>query len=288
NTDSNWSDLWQGIDRKDICKQLTVLETQIASLPIFLFSNLQKEEALTHFVTTRQGGVSPHPYDTLNLAFHTGECPENVIRNRHILAHALRLPPDTFVAAEQTHSANVAVVNEKNQTFKATDGLMTNKPGICLLVLVADCVPLIFFDPKKRVIGVAHAGWRGTAAKIAEKMVHTLHQEFKTNPEDILVGIGPAIGPCCYEVGADTLEHLRRSLGERKNLFICRDRRWFFDLKKANKSQLLDAGIRKENIEQSEICTSCHATRFFSFRNARGPTGRFAAGIMLNGREKET
>lgn len=260
-----------------------MFETRINSLPLFLFSILLKR-AVTHFVTTRQGGVSPPPYDTLNLAFHSGDHPENVLKNRRILARALHLPTDAFVTAEQAHSANVAVVNEKNQTFKMNDGLITNKPGICLLVLVADCVPLIFFDPKKRVIGVAHAGWRGTAAKIAEKMVHTLRQEFKTNPEDIIVGIGPAIGPCCYEVGADTLEHLRMSLGESNHLFIRRDCRWFFDLKQANKSQLLDAGIREENIELSELCTCCHATRFFSFRSARGPTGRFVAGIMLNGR----
>lgn len=258
-----------------------MLATQINPLPLFHFSNLRNHKALTHFVTTRQGGVSPPPYDTLNLAFHSGDSPKNVLENRRILAHALCLPPDTFITAEQTHSANVAIVTQKNLTLKETDGLITNKPGICLLVLVADCVPLVFYDPENQVIGVAHAGWRGTAAKIAEKMVKTLSEKFHSNPENILVGIGPAIGPCCYEVRPDMMENVKRSFAESNSLFIPRNNRWFFDLKQGNKFQLLNAGIKEENIDCADICTSCQPKLFFSFRKTRGPTGRFAAGIML-------
>ncbi|NPV14133.1 peptidoglycan editing factor PgeF [candidate division WOR-3 bacterium] len=259
-----------------------MIKTRVNSINLLHFPGLARYKTISHFITTREGGTSPKPFDTLNLAFHTQDQFNNVLRNRLTLARALNIAPDALVNGEQVHGANIAIVREKGLTLPNTDGIITDKPGICLLVLVADCVPLLFFHPEKRVIGVAHAGWKGTVARIAQKAVQTLKQRFNCEPENLRVGIGPAIGPCCYEVRADVVQLVRQTQPESDKLLIQRDGAWYLDLIKANETQLLNAGVQKQNIETANLCTHCHSNTFFSARAARGPTGRFGAGIMLN------
>jgi len=259
-----------------------MIKNRVNGIDLLLFPNLAGYKNITHFVTTREGGVSPEPYNTLNLAFHTGDQPRNVLKNRLILARALGIAPEDIVNGEQVHGANVAIVSEKGLTPTATDGMVTNKPGICLLVLVADCVPLIFYDPRNRAIGVAHAGWKGTVAGISPKIVQTLCREFNSKPEQLLVAIGPSIGPCCYEVQGDVVQTVQKTQPQSEQLLIRRGDNWYFDLIRANEAQLLAAGVRKENIQTANLCTRCHSKTFYSARASKGPTGRFGVGIMLN------
>jgi YfiH family protein len=259
-----------------------MIKTRVNGINLRLFPNLADYKTITHFVTTRQGGVSPKPFDTLNLAFHTQDHFNNVLRNRLILARALKIDPDALVNGEQVHGAQIAIVQHKNTHLPDTDGLVTNKPGICLLVLVADCVPLIFYHPQKQVVGVAHAGWKGTVARIAQKTVQKLQQKFACEPEQLLVGIGPAIGPCCYQVQDDVVQIVQKTQPQSEKLLIRRGHNWYLDIIKANEAQLLDSGVRKENIQTANLCTRCHSKTFYSARASKGPTGRFGAGIMLN------
>lgn len=259
-----------------------MIKTRVNGINLLLFPNLAGYKNITHFITTREGGVSPEPYNTLNLAFHTGDQPRNVLKNRLILARALGIAPEDIVNGEQVHGANVAIVSEKGLTPAATDGMVTNKPGICLLVLVADCVPLIFYDPRNRAIGVAHAGWKGTVAGISQKIVQTLCREFNSKPEQLLVAIGPSIGPCCYEVQGDVVKIVRQALPDSQQLLSQHQNRWYLDLVKANEIQLLNAGVKQKNIQTANLCTRCHSKTFYSARASKGPTGRFGVGIMLN------
>ena len=235
-----------------------MLQKKVNSLTLYFFENLSKRSEILHFISTR----------SLNL-----RAPED----RKLLAEELGFPVENFTLGKQVHGINIAKVKKETcgWQFEATDGLMTNIKDACLMVLVADCVPMLFFDPEKKVIAAAHAGWRGTVHKIAENVIKNLIEEYGSNPKNILVGIGPAIGPCCYEIGLEVVEKAPEEFISKRN------NTYYLDLWKANKKQLLDSGIPAINIESAEICTKCHSDVFFSARAERGPTGRFGAGIRL-------
>ncbi len=236
---------------------------------------------ITAFISDRKGGVSVGPYASFNIGFNCGDDPKLVLENRRLLARQLGILPDDFITGKQVHGTTFRRVELKDRgtgakdyasAFEATDALITDVPGLCLMVLVADCVPIIFFDPVKKAIGVAHAGWRGTSAKVAPQVIKAMQREYACRPEDIIAGIGPSIGPCCYEVGPEVAERFpRKFLDEKGHL----------DLWAANKDQLITAGLPVGNIEHLRFCTKCHAERFFSSRAGQGLTGRFAAGIIL-------
>jgi len=160
---------------------------------------------------------------------------------------------------------------------------VTNAPGICLVVLVADCVPMLFFDPVKRAIGVAHAGWKGTLQFIAQKTVRAMEKAFGSLAEDIVVGVGPSIGPCCYKVGPDIISQVEIIFYTKKEYILNESKsgEGYFDLWKANLTQLLQTGIERKNIEMSRMCTCHNPDVFFSYRHQKGSTGRFCAGITL-------
>ena len=172
-----------------------------------------------------------------------------------------------------------------NTAVEATDAMITDVPRLCLTVLAADCVLVLFFDPQKRVVAAVHAGWRGTVKLAAQKTAETLKQEFNCKPTNILVGIGPSIGPCHYEVGPEVITQVEDTFGGTAGYINGEtpDGKGYFDLWKANKQQVMEAGVPAQNIEVAQICTYCNTHLFFSERHQRGKTGRFGAGIMLSG-----
>ncbi|MFO8020863.1 MAG: peptidoglycan editing factor PgeF [Perlabentimonas sp.] len=253
-----------------------------------VFKNLAKyNNSITHFVTTRNGGVSSGSYKSLNLGMMQDDDTENVLKNRSKVASAVGLNPDDFVYPIQVHGTNIEIINKEDKgrgafalsdAFADTDGFITNAPKICLITMAADCVPIIFFDPIKKAIGVAHAGWKGTALKIPSALVEKMRNEYGTNPTDLIVGIGPSGGPCCYEVGQDVIEEVAKNFNVKKVIKNIDDKT-IFDMWEANTISLIESGVKPENIEISEVCTITQTDKFFSAR--RGDGGRFAAGIFI-------
>ena len=247
---------------------------------------------VVHIVTTRSGGISESPCRALNFGFITEDAPAAVINNRIRLCQSLRVNPRSLTTGEQVHESRVAVVREADKGSGAldlpsrlprTDAMITNLPRAPLMVLIADCTAVGLYDPVQRVIGMAHAGWRGTAAGIARKTVEQMTSIFGSDPEDMLAGISPSIGPCCYEVGRDVISSFEESFPEAGDHFFLDHKRdkARLDLWQANRWQLVEAGVRNSNIEIAGKCTSCHTDMFYSHRAEKGRTGRFGALIML-------
>jgi hypothetical protein len=262
------------------------------NLPIFYFSCLAKYQNLVHFVTTRKGGYSLSPFDSFNLAFHVGDKQENILKNRKKLSQYLHISLNNFTVANQVHGVNISVAGEKDRgsgavdnstALKDCDAMITGQQDICLLIFVADCVPIIMYDKRKKVIALIHAGWKGTVGKIALKTVHMMRSKWNCKPADIICAIGPSIGPCCYQVGPEVVALVKKCFpGERYLLHdITEDGKGYFNLWEANKVQLLEQNIPEQNIEVAKLCTCCRSDIFFSSRKDNGETGRFAAGIMM-------
>ena len=241
---------------------------------------------LTHAFCTRRGGVSRAPYDDLNVGDLVGDREEALLQNLNLIKGAFAIPDGRLVLMRQVHGDRIQVIDEEGSLPEGPpecDGLITNRPGVALGIRTADCVPLFFVDRTRRVIGAAHAGWRGTALGIAVRMVETLAERFSSRPEDILAVIGPAIGPCCYEVDIPVFEAFSAMPGAERFL---RPRsgmdRWMLDLVLANRLQILAAGVPSENICASGLCPACRQDLFFSHRAAGGRAGRQISLIMLS------
>ncbi len=254
----------------------------IGQVVMWQFELLAEFQALSHAVTSRHGGASQPPYDELNLGLHVGDAPEPVIESRRRVCAALAVDFTRATFGQQVHGDAVHVVNAAEagrgrESFEdglpAADGLVAAEPGIAIGVVVADCVPLLLYDPEHHVAAAVHAGWRGTAAEIAAKAVRTMVQHCGTRPGSLVAGIGPAIGRCCYEVSGE----IARVLPTAEE----RDGRWCADLVEANRRQLVAASIQPANIEMSGLCTSCRSDEFYSERRLGRPTGRFGAFIAL-------
>jgi len=265
---------------------------KLGLLDMLFFANLSLHKGIRHFVSTRSGGYSKAPYNSLNLGLHVGDDPDKVLKNRKRLAEAIRIPLDQFTIAKQIHSGKVKIVSDElrgkgsrdeENAIEDTDAMVTNVPGICLIILVADCVPMLFFDPARNVIGAAHAGWRGTLQFIALHTVRAMEKDFGCSPHDILVGMGPSIGPCCYEVGPEVIAQMKAVLSSHQEYIRheSQNGKGYVDLQEANRDQLVRAGIRAENIETANQCTCHNADIFFSYRHEHGETGRFGAGICM-------
>jgi len=246
------------------------------------FEALSRFDRLAHGVTSRRGGVSAGPYAELNVGLHVGDDPERVIENRQRACEALGVRFESLTFGQQAHGDSVHVLEASQagagrESFEdglpATDGLIVREPGTAIGVFVADCVPLVIYDPVKQAAAAVHAGWRGTTAGIAGKAVGTMAESCGARPGSLVAAIGPAIGPCCYQVS----EEVARAVGAADR----REGQWYADLAEANRRQLLAAGVREENIELSGTCTACHADEFFSERRLGRPTGRFAAFVAL-------
>jgi YfiH family protein len=269
-----------------------MIRQEIDSLQVWLFENLSRQEGIGHFVSTRVGGHSNSPYDSLNLSFNVGDAPEDVLRNRERIAAAIDIPLNSLTTAKQIHDDSVKVVSEESRgkgsidfdgAINGTDAMVTDVPNTCLMVLLADCVPLLLYDPSNKAIGVVHAGWKGTLQFIAKATIRTMEEHFGSSLRDILVGIGPSIGPCCYQVGEEVVSQAEQVLGTTQHIIRNRsaDGKGYLDLWKANLEQLLAAGIPEENIEMAGTCTCHERDVFFSYRGEKGKTGRFGAGIFI-------
>lgn len=256
---------------------------------LYLNIPVWEEEGVCAAFSSRQGGKSAVPYDSLNLGLHVGDQAETVISNRQRFLHALQLDLDNVVCCQQVHGNQVAVVGDRHRGLGAYtlstaladyDAMITKSPGLVLMSFYADCIPMFFFDPRQRVIGLAHAGWKGTMSRIAAAMVLSLKSEFGTDPADIQVFIGPGIDKCCFQIKEDLKAKVQREFTAVHDIIKKDERGYFWDLKATNRKILLDEGILPRHISSSKLCTGCEA-RFFSYRREGGITGRMGAVLAL-------
>jgi YfiH family protein len=255
---------------------------QSGSIKYFTFENMC-DDALTHAIFTRQGGVSSAPWDSLNVGGYIGDPLENTYLNRVRSFETLRRDPDSVYDVWQVHSADVICTDAprpKDVQHKKADAILTNNPEITLFMRFADCVPILFLDPVQKVVGVAHAGWQGTVKKIVTATVEKMISVYGSRPADIRAGIGPSIAAHHYEVGEDVVQQARNTFGaQAESLLPSQNGSVHFDLWEANRLLLEQAGVRE--IEISGLCTSCHPQDWFSHRGEKGQTGRFGALIAL-------
>ena len=216
--------------------------------------------------STRRGGVSPAPLG-MNLSFRVGDDPENVKKNRELFFESLGVPLDRLAIPAQVHGSTVRIA-EKPGDYPEADALLTDRPGVFLCVSMADCVPVLMFDPGRNVVGVVHAGWRGSSAGITGTAVRTMVETFGTDPADLLVSVGPSASSCCYMVGPDVAARFAPEFREKREGGV------YVDLKEANRGQLLRSGVRSGNIEVSPHCTISEPELFHSHRRDGAKSGR--------------
>lgn len=255
----------------------------VQELPLYRVGALSVYPNLIHAISTRRGGGSQRPFYSLNLGASVGDLPQVVESNFRLFCRALSIIPEQTVSCHLIHSARVLTVNGVNRqrVMGQADGLITAGAGIYLAMRFGDCTPLIFFDPVRGAVGLAHAGWRGTMQNIAGATVTEMERQLGCRPQNIIAVVGPAIGPCCYEVGPDVIAAARRVFDNPGELFSRRNGngRAYFDLWAANRQQLLAAGVK--NVVLSAMCTACRTDEFFSHRAEKGRTGRFGVIIGL-------
>ena len=257
-------------------------------IDVFTFSHFEKSPTLLHAVTTK---LPDHPYG-FSLALHTGEPADSIIANRNQLAKMLNSGETLhYIVANQTHSDNIKIITKKetkgwtNQSdaIEDCDALITDLKGVVLSVLTADCVPILLYDQQKEVVAAVHAGWKGTKAQIVFKTVQKMKEVYGSDPKDIIVGIAPSIGRCCYEVGEEVAQHFF----DIPEGYSVKGNKYMLDLPYINKQQLLHAGVLEVNIEMSQLCTACEVERFFSYRKEHGCSGRFMSMIGMKNSDKK-
>jgi len=245
-------------------------------------------DLVQHGFSTRIGGVSEGVYSSMNLSFGREDLPENVEENFHRISRVLNIKQSNMVFSHQTHTTNIKVVTAKDRgkgikiprDFENIDGMITNIPEVCLVTFYADCVPLFFVDPIKKVIGLTHSGWRGTVGKIGARTIQAMEHEFGSKPKDILAAIGPSICQDCYEVSEDVILEFKETFKkqEQGDLFYKKDNgKYQLNLWEANKKILMQAGINRKNLAVSNLCTCCNPNELFSHRASRGQRGNLAA-----------
>ena len=259
-------------------------------LTYLIFSKWENDSHLTHCFTTKSSGVSKGHLASLNLGFNRGDRDENVLQNYRNVCTALEVPFESIVLSKQVHEMNIAKVTAKDKgngiiranQWESIDGIYTQEKGITLVTHYADCVPLFFYAPKYGMIGMCHAGWRGTVGKIGENMIKIWHEQEGIPLEAIQVAIGPSIGLCCFQVGKEVADIFLNTFGEAS--FIQKDevgQKYHIDLWACNKHVLKSSGILEENIIVSGICTCCHDKIFFSHRKTQGMRGTLGAFMTL-------
>ncbi len=242
------------------------------------------------FTTTRRGGVSVGNYDSFNLSPYTGDDLDNFYKNKSLLSEKLLIKDNDIVIPYQTHESKVLVIDAsfsnlseqaKIKQLDGIDALVTNQRGICIGVTTADCVPVFVYDPIKQIIGIAHAGWKGTCKRIVQKTIQVMINEFECLPSEINAVIGPSISPEIYKVGEELITAFTESGLQTERIFQQKNEDLFLDLWQANKKQLLDSGVKEGNIEVSGICTYKNSTLCFSARRDGIRSGRMYSGIFL-------
>lgn len=265
-------------------------------------SQQQPEEALVYdtyqlfsscpqvacFTSTRLGGVSQGYLRSLNLSFRVGDEEELVLANKDRFYRLLDIEAETVAQAQLVHGSHIEVVREyaprdARYTFPSTDGLVTNLIDRPLFIPVADCLAIAYVDPKHHAIGLAHAGWKGAVARMPQEMVKVMHATYGTDPADLLVGVGPGLGPCCYEVQQNLVAIFTEIFPqEASRCFVMQaDGGVHLDMWTTVRWQLQDVGVQAEHMEFANMCTACHTDAFYSHRAEKGKTGRFASLIVL-------
>jgi YfiH family protein len=246
------------------------------TLDLLRFDNLSQVPGIVHAISTRAGGVSRNRCASLNVSYTVGDDVDNVNENLRRLADEVGTRRERLFSAYQVHGREVTLVEPETEmdTRPRCDVLITRSAERTLMLRYADCTPVLLADPNRGAVAVVHAGWRGSAVRAAGAAVSALADAFGSSPRDLVAGIGPAIGPCCYTVGADVAHAYA-------------DRPWLLvddklDLWQANRDALIESGVPADQIELSGICTQCESDRFFSHRaNGGQPAGRFSAMIGL-------
>lgn len=234
------------------------------------FSELFNSHYILHGFSTRPGGVSQPPFDALNLGLGTGDKEASVRRNRERFFDAAGIDAAHCVFPEQVHGDSIRNATRPG-ILPNTDAVVTNQSGLVLTVLTADCMPLYLIDPVQMAVGLVHAGWRGSAAGIARKTVRRMIRDFGSAAQDIQAFIGPSIGPCCYEIGEDVASRF-------ESRYISGT---WLDLWQYTQDDLLKAGVHRNKIYRSDLCTQCHAKWFFSHRASQGKSGRMMAYLSV-------
>jgi YfiH family protein len=241
--------------------------------------------------STRLGGVSRGSYAELNLSLHVEDEPHRVIENRRRFFKGLNMNLETWVSARQVHGDSIQVVTKQHagrglfdneSTLPGVDALITRDMDVTLVALFADCVPVFLVDPVERVIGMVHAGWKGTVNRISSKAVQTMERVFGSKADTCIALIGPSIGSCCYEIGMDVANKIKETFPDTSDILRLDETegKIFCDLQVANRISLESAGLLRENIHGSGLCTSCRTDVFYSYRK-EGTTGRLAGVIRL-------
>ncbi len=242
---------------------------------------LKNFKNITHFFSTRDSGVSKPPYNSLNLAFHVGDNSLDVEKNHQLLAVSLGYEKQNLIHMKQIHSSIVHIVSDDDnfENPQSCDALVTNRRDTPLMVMVADCSPILFYDSVRDVIAVAHAGRQGVFKNIVRNVIDSMSHNFYSIAEDIYVTVGASIGVCCYEVGVEIFAEAQKL--QLEYALKKKGKSYYLDISKILELQLLESGIKKENLEISKECSCCKNNTYFSYR-ADGITGRFCGVIYLN------
>ncbi len=260
-------------------------------LPLYrwnIFENFSA--AINTGITTRTGGISKSPCNSLNLALHTGDSDVDVISNRKKLCVSINCDFQSYTCAEQTHGANIKLVTshiagsgkeEYSSSIADVDALVVKEKNIMVNIHVADCVPIVIYDHLKNVGALVHGGWKGTAKLLTKKTIRFMIEELDCSTDNMILGIGPSIGLCCYEIGRGTADKISGSFNYSDKVIMCNNGTIKADLKQENFEQALHSGISFNNIETTTICTACNNKTFFSYRGDSGNTGRFSAFLSL-------
>ncbi len=245
----------------------------------FKFDALQTRHALF----TRRGGVSPDPWGSLNVGGTVGDDLERVQQNRMLSFRAMGCAPESIFDVWQVHSADVVCAQAPrpaDESYRQADIILTDQPDVTLFMRFADCVPILLHDPRRGVIGLAHAGWMGTLRDVAPAAVEAMKNNYGSNPADVVAGLGPSIGPDHYEIGADVILQVMQKYADEADRFLkSHHGKIHFNLWETNRLSLERAGVAQ--IEVCGICTACHTEDWFSHRAEKGRTGRFGALISL-------
>lgn len=259
---------------------------------VFLTFPKLAKAGVRHGFSTRIGGVSEGCLASMNLSFTRGDDPEKVRENFRRIGRAIGFPSEDLVLSSQIHETRIRKVTKKDRgdgilrdTVPGIDALITDEPGIPLYTSYADCVPLLFFDPEHRVIGMAHSGWRGTVQKIGKKFVRYMEEHYESRPEKVIAAIGPSICRSCYEVGEEVAEAFRNVFAGAEIPLIMDKKangKYQLDLWKANERILLEAGIEKANLDITDLCTCCNSELLFSHRASCGHRGNLGCFMYLD------
>ena len=269
---------------------MEIVQTTRHGVPLYFCSHPAWSGA-AHGFSTRLGGVSPAPFDSLNLGANRGDTPQRVAENFRRFCAAVGSTPETVVKNHQVHGCAVRRITSPEEavplsqpgTFPA-DALVTDVPGLCLTVFSADCIPVLLFDPVRRVAAAAHAGWRGTAAGVAYETARVMAADYGCDPGNLLAAIGPGISACCFETHSDVPDGLRAGLGREAEAFIRPlpgGEKFQVDLKGTNAHWLEKAGLKPERIAVCTLCTACRSDLFWSHRRLGQARGSMAAMIEL-------